>query len=107
MMKSTTQTRLSLQSNFAISDFPAAQPAVCYMSSPPIHLFEMLLVWNPCSLPLRNRSGSNPTRLKNENSGIKGKQSYFDCIVPPAVGETDNTVAAAQARAALATQINN
>lgn len=48
--------------------------------------------------------GSDPTMLKNENSGIRGKQSYFDCIVPPTVGETDSTVAAAQAWAPLATQ---
>lgn len=45
---------------------------------------------------------SNPTRLKNEDSGIKGKQSYFDFIVPPTVGERDSNVAAAQAWAALA-----
>lgn len=50
--------------------------------------------------------GSNPTRLKNEDSGIKGKKSYFDCTVPPTVGETDSTVAAAPAWAALAARIN-
>lgn len=66
VMKSTTQTRLSLQSNFDISDFPSRQPAVCYTSSPPIHLFERLLVWNPCSLPLRNRMSQTPPGWKTK-----------------------------------------
>lgn len=106
-MKSTTQTRLSLQSNFAISDFPRATSSSLLYEFPSDEprLRDAVGVKPVLPAPPK-RHGSNPTGLKNE-SGTKGKQSYFDCIVPPTVGETDSTVAAAQAWATLATQINN
>lgn len=56
--------------------------------------FQML--WLLTSLVPAEPQSSNRSGLEDEGSGIKGKQSYFDCTVPPTVGETDGTGAAAR-----------